>query len=294
MAAAMTSPASPGTRDGEVEGRWARDLAAADRALADVHPLLRHALGKADAALLNDRIVARVRAQLEDLAERLAHGEGSETRDALAEALIADPALLRHAHALAVEAQLAAGLAEQVSLDPVLSPLLQMLIASADPAATELVAAQARFVQAQQRGELSPADLPREGLEAALRVLRDQGLEASPQAIGSGAEDKSNRLALLDRVVAALAEGSTALDVTHAGVALFASALARASGLDRADVILATAETQLPRLALALRASGAAVERQVFALHPDAALPEGLGSLDAKDAAALLARRSAK
>jgi hypothetical protein len=83
-----------------------------------------------------------------------------------------------------------------------------------------------------------------------------------------------------------------ALSVTHAGVAIFATALGMASGQGRDLAVLAACEGQSGRLALALRAAGLrpeAVEEQFVALHPDGALPKGFESLDADRAAALLA-----
>jgi hypothetical protein len=83
-----------------------------------------------------------------------------------------------------------------------------------------------------------------------------------------------------------------ALSIHHAGAAIFLSALGIASGQDRDLATLATSETQRTRLALALCAAGlkpAAIEEQLLALDPDAALPEGLDRLTPDRAAALLA-----
>src|SRR5436190_293769 len=133
----MTSPALSAARDGEVERLLADELAAADRALANVEPILRHLLGNDDHALFSDRIVAQVRAQLDDLSGQLliavedAAGNSlpreaaAERAERLAAALAGDPSLLAHAHALALEAQLGERLAARLALDPVLSPLLQ-------------------------------------------------------------------------------------------------------------------------------------------------------------------------
>ncbi|MCA1660787.1 MAG: hypothetical protein LC648_00930 [Novosphingobium sp.] len=284
----MTSAAFPAIREGEVESRFAAGLAAAERTLAGVSPTLRGLLASDDPALFSDRLVAQVRGQLEDLAWRLVEAGGPANDDAtveLADRLISEPTLVRHAHALALEFELAERLAARLSLDPVLPPLLQARIASPDPetaaTAKDLIAAQARFVQAQRRGELAPADLPGELLDAAL------SLGASAHA---GADEPANRLALLERVAADV--GGEALDLTHAGGALFVTALARAAGIDRDAAVLVTAEAQAPRLALILLAGGArpaAIERTLFALHPDFALPEGFASLSAERAAALLA-----
>ena len=57
-------------------------------------------------------------------------------------------------------------------------------------------------------------------------------------------------------------------------------------------MLATTSQAQLPRLALALLASGtrpAAVEQQFVALHPEVTLPDGFEALSADRAAALLA-----
>ena len=306
----------------DVESLFGAELAAADLSQNNVGPILRHLLGNDDHALFSDRVVAQVRAQIEDLARQLAlsleqamgHKDAREkAEDAapqLAAALIASPPILAHAHALALEAQSAERLSARLSLDAVLSPLLQALIASSDPntsaTAMALLAAQVRFVQAQRRGELPLAELPGDLLHIALLTLREHGAGKDPArervagaleaAIRGNFDEAANRLGLLHRLIAGMGGGAIAgLDVGHAGLALFVTALGIGAGLDRDCAVLATSEAQLPRLALALLASGvkpAAVEQQFFALHPDITLPEGFETLSADRAAALLAGSS--
>ena len=319
----MTNPAfslPEGPEDNRaVESLLGDELAAADFAQANVGPILRHLLGNDDHALFSDRIVAQVRAQIEDLARQLAmsletalghadpRGAANATAPLLAAALIDSPAILAHAHALALEAQLAERLATRLSLDAVLSPLLQSLIASSDPntaaTAMALLAAQARFVQAQRRGELPLAELPGDLLHTALLIMREHGCGNDPArdrvaavletAIRSNFDEAANRLGLLHRLVGGMGGGAiAALDVEHAGVALFVTALGLGAGLERDHAMFATTEAQLPRLALALLASGAKsalVEQQFFAIHPEVTLPEGFETLRADRAAALLA-----
>jgi hypothetical protein len=286
----MISPAFSPPEAGEAEALLGASLAAADAAVAGVLPILSRLLGPIDAALLSDRILAQTRAQLEDLARQLA-GERAGA-DELAEALIADPAVLGHAHALALEAQLGERLADRLGLDPVAPPLVQALIASPDPDAAAnamtLLAAQARFGQWHRRGELPLAELP--------GFLRDRALLAAKTPRRERSSDEpAGRLELLERVVLGLGDAApAALDLTQAGVGLFVTALALGAGLDRDIAVLATAPSQAPRLALALLACGleaAAVEQQLLALHPDLAWPEGLDALDPARAAALLAAR---
>ena len=172
----MAEPAFPLPDDSAISVLLAERLALSDAALGEARPILRYLLGNDDHAPFSDRIVAAVRAQLRDIAFQLvvavetAAGAGDarslaeEACDPLAMALAAQPLLLGHAHALALETVQAEWLAAQQGLDPVLSPLLQELIASSDPdtsaAAMTLLAAQARFGQTQRRGELPLGELP--------------------------------------------------------------------------------------------------------------------------------------
>lgn len=101
------------------------------------------------------------------------------------------------------------------------------------------------------------------------------------------------RLGLAARLIAGMGGAAlSALSISHSGTALFLSALALASGQDRVVAVMSINETQLARLALALRASGLkqlAVEEQFLALHPDIALPEHFEQVSPDHAAALLA-----
>ena len=280
----MISPAFSPPAAREAEALLGQSLAAADAALAGAGPILRHLLGPSDPTLFSDRILAQTRAQIEDLARGLVQPAAAAVD--LGERLAADPGLLGHAHALALEAQLAERLAERLGLDPVTPPLLQALIASPDPHASAdamlLLAAQARFGQWQRRGELPLGELPGE----LLRVARQVASEPAPVEVDHG----TARLELLVRVAERL--GAEALELGQAGVALFVTALAAGSGLSRDAAILATAPSQGARLVLALVACGAspeAAERQLLALHPGAAVPEGIDALPPERAAALLA-----
>lgn len=297
-------------------------LAQSDALIGAVGPIMRHLLANDDHSIFSDEIVARVRGLIEHIAVQLldelaiaAAGDDARVPHSRAvlgpivDTLRASQALLGHAHALAIEWQLSERLHGRLALDPVLSPLLQALIASADPAAASsaisLMAAQARFGQSQRRMQLPLRELPGDLLHAALVALRNH-------AAGSGAseddaaraesriraqyDESRSRLGLIARTVTAMGSGATAaLSITHAGVGIFVSALAFASGQDRDLAILATNEGQPVRLALAARASGlktAAIAELFLAIHPDMAVPEGLDRLGA-DRAALLLSQSA-
>ncbi|HUQ12859.1 MAG TPA: hypothetical protein VM055_01110 [Novosphingobium sp.] len=284
----MVNPAVSLPDEAAAEARLRDALADADRALAGAQPALRHLLATDRDELLSDRTIAQVGAMLHDLARQLADDDGNREAlaAALAEALGGHAALLAHVHALALEAQVADRLAERLSLDPVIPPLLEALMASPEPdAANQLVAAQARFGQAQRRGELPLGELPGDLLHAALIVMRACASSDQPQ-VRADHDPSRNRLELLGRAVT-----TDAFDLEHAGVALFASALALGAGLDRDSAVLSLTESQAPRLVLALTACGlgrAAIERNFLALHPDAALPEAWVGLSPDRAAALL------
>jgi hypothetical protein len=316
----MNSPALSPPEDLGVEGLLGDELAAADLALANIDPVLRHLLNADDRAPFSDRIVAQVRAQIEDLARQLAHalenalggGEGRGRASGtlpLAAALIASRPILAHAHALAVEAQLAERFATQLSLDPVVSPRLQAAMASPIPTtaatAIDLLTAQARFFQEQRRGELPLSELPSEVLHAALLILREHAAGDPAReratamldgAIRNNFDEAASRLGLLQRLVSETEGGAIAvLDICDAGVALFVTALGLFAGFERVLATLLTTEAQRARFVLALLASGADpafVERQFFVLHPEATLPEWFATLRADDAAALLAGTS--
>ena len=130
----------------DIEHLLSNELEAADAAFANTRPILRHLLRNDDHSIFSDQIVARVRGMLHDIARQLvvalreSGGErdpqagAHEAAEELAGAFMENPALLGHAHALAIEWQLTERLQTRLSLDPVLSPLVQEMISSGDPA----------------------------------------------------------------------------------------------------------------------------------------------------------------
>ena len=287
-----------------------RDGAAREaRALTAVVPVLRHLLGAEAQGLVNDALLARVRGMILDLAGQLLAaqaGRDPATRmaaddpaalDRLAGGLMADEALLAHCHALAAESLIAERLHQRHAVDPVLSPLLQELIASEDGAVAALamaaLAAQSRFVQGQRRMELPLGELPAELFHALLaRVQVGFGEGAGLVRLQTGYDEATSRLGLIARLVAAMRRGSVAaLGLDHAGTALFASALAAHTRKARSEAVLACHEGQGIRLALLLRAAGlspTAIERQLVMIDPAARLPRSLDELSPERAAALL------
>lgn len=311
----MTEPASD-LPERSVEAVLHAELARGDALLGTVAPVLRHLIANEDHSFFGDDVIARTRGMLSDLSWQLlaamadAAGEvapaspAPETLDVVAALLAAQPGLLAHLHALAIEWQLTERLEARMSLDPVLTPLLQALISSADPdvarPAMALLAAQARFAQAQRRMQLPLGELPGDLLHGALLALQQavgeahhDNAAAAAAAIRKGYDEARGRLGLVARLVSGLGGGiSVALIITHAGVAIFLSALALASGQDRETATLATNEGQPLRLALGLRAAGlkpGMVREQLAVLHPEVTLPAALDQLSTDRAMALLA-----
>lgn len=304
-----------------IEDVLAAELATGDAQIGSFGPILRHLLANDERSVFSDEIVARIRGMIGDVARQLldevatAAGQADERAhalediEALSSSFVANPAFLAHCHALAIEWQLTERLQARLALDPVLSSLLQALIASSDAgtaaSAMALLASQSRFVQSQRRMQLPLGELPGDLLHAGLVALRNlAGDDADAQQHAAEAEsairkrydEGRSRLGLIARIITAMGGAATAaLSVSHAGVALFLTALALGSGQDRDMATMATSEGQMGRLALALCAAGlkpAAVAEQFAALHPDVSLPEGFEQLGADRAAGMLAHSS--
>ncbi len=303
-------------RTGESVERALQDaVARGDAAIAAVRPVLRHFLAGADTGLLSDEIVARVRGMTCHLAEQLlfAQAAAADVRDvqayidarqeALAQALSGNGELLAHAHGLAVEAELAERLPVRAGIDAVLTPLVQDLAAADDPDTARLamavVAAQARFQQQQRRMELPLKELPGHILHAALLVLRaeahgdDVGAsEIAERDLRAAYDESAGRLGLLARLVLGLgAETGPALQLAHAGLSIFATALSLALRQDRCLVLLSFADSQGARLALSLRATGLdfrSIAEQALSLHPDRPPLDAIDLIAPDRAAALL------
>lgn len=318
MAGAMIDPAASAVSNPSVETVLRDELAQGDALISSIAPILRHLLANDDHSIFSDEILACARGMMGDIAAQLLDelrraggdsergGHDAAQIEPLVASFIAQPAFLAHVHALALEWQLTVRLQSRLALDPVLSPLLQALVASPETGtattAMAFLAAQARFTQSLRRMELPLHELPGDLLHAALLAMRhmagadDDHAASAEAAIRARYDESRSRLGLIARLVTGMGGGATAaLAVTHAGVAMFLSALALAAGQDRDLAVLATNEAQRARLALALRAGGlksAAIEEQFFALHPDIALPNGLAQLGADRAAAVLATSS--
>ena len=318
MAADMTDKPAQAESPGPVDAVLQDELVHADALTGTIAPILRHLLANSDHSVFGDAVIARMRGMLNDVAGQLfdalafASGEldpvdrdGAAVAE-LVECLVENSALVGHCHALALEWQLTERMQARLGIDPVLSALLQALIASSEAhtagIAMALLASQARFAQQQRRMALPLAELPGDYLHGALLAFRtvaanEPELTAAEAAIRGKHDEARSRLGLIARMITGMGGGAAAaLSVSHAGVAMFLSALAIGSGQDRDMAVIATNEGQLARLALSLRSAGLktqAVEEAFLSLHPEIALPEGFDALGADRAAALLANSAA-
>lgn len=290
-----------------IRAQFARE----ERVRAAVGTVLPHLVGDDDSAPLGEEPVIRTRALLAALAADLLREQADAGRQglvqALAQALATRSALLTHCHALALEAATAERLAP-AGIDPVLSPLIETLLAVPDAAAPDsadyntaalamtALAAQARFTCRQRRMDAVANELPAILMHEALVALAD--LPGGPgddavAALRATYDEGRSRLSLLARLALAAADHAEALlDPVQAGFALFATALAERAGAPREEVVLAGAPGQELRLALLLRAAGAAApaaRAALAAIHPLARLPTTWDDLPAARASALLA-----
>ena len=283
--------------------------------LARIGPILAHLMAAPDHSLFSDEIIARIRGMCHHLAWQVlraqAEAAGQAGREAfaerhgaaLAEHMLATPGLLAHCHALALEWQLTERLETQYGIDPVLSPLVQELIASEDSglasSAMASLTAQARFAQAQRRMELPLAELPGDIFHDLLMnwraysgQLRSDAMIRAEAKLRNAFDEGAGRIALMSRVIASMGgEGRRALDIDHGGAAFYLTALATRTGQSRVAAVLSTNHEQTARLALGLRAAGldsAEVERQVLRIDPKAVPPREIAEMPPEAARQIL------
>lgn len=257
-------------------------LAGADQRLAMCVALLERHAALGPSRLLDDEIVARVRALATDLARQLA-GDDIQLIDPVRDMLLGRRAILLHLAAAAIESRLTCVLSTRRALDAVLPPLVQQRLGLAAgehhdqsvPAA--LVAAQTRLGQSLRQMRLPLDELPNDLQQLAYAILDvtrvEHGLvERAARPVGHPEHD--TRLALLRQFLASLGDdGASALQLDQAGLSLFLTALAMTTGQPRELVALAIIEDDAIRLALLLRAAGLHPDQaavQLLALRPDA------------------------
>ncbi|MBV7266995.1 hypothetical protein [Erythrobacter ani] len=298
-----------------VEALLRDELSRGDRALRSVPPVLSHMLASSGHSLVSDAIVARLRGMLASLSMQLLAakdagwqpGEETAELDRLSDRLASDSVVLSYCYAMAMEGHLAEKFEQRASIDPILSPLLQELIASENAATADMamstLAAQSRFVQSQRRMDLPLAELPAELFHAVLKRWEahnrnDPAMSPALKALKAEYDEGASRIGLLARLVSSMRGGAfVALQLDHAGFALFASALSALSKQPRELAVLACHEHQAARLALSLRASGldmAAIEAQFGLLHPDERLPRDIEAIAPERASILLNNSNAR
>jgi len=298
-----------------IEAIMRDELAHGDAMLGTVGPIIGHLVANRTAALFSEETVARIRGMIDDLARQLliaqAGAAGSAQADAfvaeetamLARQLANDEPLLMHCHALALEWEITRHLERSSTVDPILSPMLQRLIASEDDAIASLamgaMAAQARFTQQMRRMELPYTELPGDLLHTGLLKWKSfaEGVDApvidrAESKLRAGFDERKGRAALLARLIEIIGDDAReALSIGDAGAALFVSALSRITGLHRDMAVQCCNERQFARLALVLRSSGLSPEQvtqQFVHLHPDIILPDGFAQLQVEQASQLL------
>ncbi|KUO56428.1 MAG: hypothetical protein APF82_07500 [Sphingomonadales bacterium BRH_c42] len=303
----------------EVEAVMRQELALGDRALASVAPVLGHLLASPGQSLVSDDLVARMRGMLADIARQLlvAQAQATSVRqvpaatdpriDALTGKLANSSTLLSHCYALAMEGLITRQLEQQAGIDPVLSPLMQELIASSEEATSELamtvMASQVRFMQSHRRMNLPLADLTADLFHEALQIWSSFARADGPEVLfktearlRKGYDEGASRPGLLSRLVATLrGDAKDMLALEHAGFALFSSIMASATRRPRELAVLACHERQVARLALTLRAAGLDaddVARQIMVLHSNVSLPDGFAQLTEGQALELLGSSS--
>ncbi|MEP3051683.1 MAG: hypothetical protein ABJP48_01710 [Erythrobacter sp.] len=291
------------------------ELKRGDLALNGVAPVLTHMLANSGGSLVSEAIVARLRGMLADLARQLLQATGAvnagsgkppvdpDVQSDLADHLAGDSVVLSHCYALAMEGHLSERLERKVGLDPVMSPLVQELIASTNQEIAELaiaiLAAQSRFVQSQKRMEMPLGELPAELFHSLMRrwesfpgQINVEDFEGVLEQLKSSYDEGASRVGLFARAISAMQKGArAALELELAGFALFVSALSGLTRQPRELAILSCHERQLARLALGLRTTGLneqEIERQFEILHPGQMLPDGLDKLLPEQAQAIL------
>jgi hypothetical protein len=308
----MTAPAPSAPAASDIEAILRDELASGDAVARTITPILKHLLGNGSNSVFTDDVIASSRGMVSDVARQLLELLGKSYDEAAAPdpdpaeihaitaILIEIPVFLAHVHALALEWQLTQRLQARLTIDPVLPPLLQNLMASADPKVSSLamhvLAAQVRFCQSQRRMKLALTELPGDVLQSVLiasRRLHGETGAAAEALLRQRFDESKSRNGLMARLIVSLGSGAVAsLSVNNAGVAMFINALSMATKLGRDVIALSTNDSQIARFALALRASGLKpqdVEAQFFTVHPEIALPPGFDQLSPDRAAAILA-----
>lgn len=271
-------------------------IAHGEAVIAECTPVLRHLLVIDDPMLFSDRVVAHSRGMLTHIAHQLIGSMDTipsdknelsrylEDVESLYNALMKDSELLACVHAEALEWQLADRLELQLGLDPVMPPLVQELVRSANTElaqlAKEVQAVQANGAQMARRMEMPLKELPAEIFHKVLMIFerKHRGTQQAHKVVQlcetlrKSYAERKRRVNKIARLLVLLGSRlREALSIEKAGVAIFATALAAASGEDRERVIYSFSESQASRLGLTMRAAGFGEEQirqQIACLYP--------------------------
>lgn len=283
------------------------DLARDDRALSGIVPCLSHILANPGKPLVSDDVVARMHGFLADIVRHLVSPVDEETvllGTELASYLASNGRLVTHGYALAVEGSVTRIMLEDHGVDPSLTALVQELIGSKEPHIAELamalMSAQARFVEGHRSGAGALLELPAELFDDVLEawkvwaVRNGQTSFAQTEAsLRAKYDESSTRLGLLNRLLSSIgASAQLVCEIETAGLAIFASAIAKNARQPRDLVLLSCQEHQSLRLALALKAAdlpSEVIAQQFGLLSGDVALPDAFDAWNAADATAMLA-----
>lgn len=286
------------------------ELAADDRALSGMVPVLTHMLASPGEKMVSDDVLARLRGLIGSVARQLnAMGGISEPQhtDALALAIAENGNLLTHFYGLAIEGAITDWLIAERGIDPVLSTLLRELVGSKEAEiaqlAMSLMAAQARFAEGQRRADLAVFELPAGLFDEAIGVWKAWAKrEPLPELakiegdLRAQYDEGATRIGLIERLLSAIgAGGAVVCELETAGLAIFSSAVAKQTGQQRELVLLSCQPGQSLRLALALKICGLpeeAIMHQFDVLGRAVALPDDFADWKEDAATELLAGSS--
>lgn len=215
---------------------------------------------------------------LEQIAPSTAEASnGSKVRseESVLEALLDEPRLLSHLHALALEHALTERCAESLRIDPLLPPLVKELIGSPNQDVSELAAAslqaQLRHRQRMEKMRLSVEELPSELIGAVSKLAGQHGLVDADHQHWFHSATVPSRLSLFKLLVQTPEYPlKRRWDLRKAGVPLLFSALAVQSDSSFEEIAILMTNSQTAQLALtlfAINCSKKAAQCTLAALH---------------------------
>lgn len=291
-------------------------LTQADKALKGAAPYMQFRVFGENQPFLSDEVVARVRGMLLDVANQFTaqlRGSANMTSfdealtdtltNSLAVRLASVPAILEHAYAASCEWLVTMRMQARSNVDPVVSPLLQCMIAdrgiATSQSAMQFLSAQTKYAQDQRRMKLPVAEMSAALLPLLYGVWRDVAeqygvhyeeivqAERAVEARTAGAMSRTNTISRFLTDVG----NSRAFSALEAGVALFVSAIATATKQHRDSVVMAMNEESPVRFALMLRAAGLStngIEEQFLAIRAETGQLSGVEMLPQDRAAHIL------